>query len=133
MATTMLSLGSFKFSVSTAAYNELTQNYKWRWQSLQRVGNTDSLQYTGKDSATISLSGLVSTTLGEVGIRQIDTLRALGDEEKPHLLVSGLGDVLGYWVITDLNASHTKFLKGGVARSQSFTIEIKYYGDSLQD
>lgn len=131
MATTMLALGSFKFSVSTAAYNELTQNHKWRWQSMQRVGNGDSLQYTGKDSPTISLTGLVSTTLGEVGIKQIDTLQTLGDEERPHLLVSGLGDVLGYWVITDLYASHTKFLRGGVARSQSFTIELKFYGNNI--
>lgn len=133
MAQVMLTLGSFQFSISTAAYNELTQKWEWRWQEQSRVGRNDLLQNTGKAANAISLAGQIATTIYSVGTKQLETLATLGDQLAPQLLTSGEGDVLGYWVITGLTGSNSKFLQGGLAKRQSFTLELKFYGDDLQN
>ncbi|GAB6262027.1 phage tail protein [Photobacterium sp. R1] len=133
MAQVMLSYGGFKFNIDAAAYNELVRTWQWRWQSQSRIGQSDLLQYTGKAANKISLNGQIATLFREVGTRQIDKLARLGDEQKPHLLVSGLGDILGYWVMTDLSESNTKFVSGGLPRAQSFTVELAFYGNNLQN
>lgn len=133
MAHVMLTLGSFKFNIDAAAYNELQQTHAWRWQGQARIGSHDLLQCTGKDNDQITLSGAIATTFREVGIGQLDRLKALGDQMKPQLLTSGLGDVMGYWAVVSLQGSNSRFLQGGVPRSQSFTLELKYYGSDLQN
>lgn len=127
----LLSLGSFKFSIATAAYNQLVKSWSWDWASQSIIGKSDKLQAMGKKPVKIKLTGEVTPLFQSVGTQQVETLAMIGDELKPQLLVSGLGDVMGYWCITSLSETSTKFMKGGVARLQSFDIEIQYYGDNL--
>lgn len=133
MPQVMLTLGSFQFSVSTAAYNELTQKWEWRWPEQTRVGRNDLLQNTGKAANAISIAGQLVTTLGSVGSQQLETIAQLGDKQEPQLLTSGEGMVLGYWVLLSLNAINSKFVPGGTPKRQSFTMELKFYGDNLQN
>lgn len=133
MAQVMLTLGSFQFSISTAAYNELMQKWEWRWPEQARIGRNDLLQTTGKAANSISLNGEIATTINGAGAKQIETLATLGDKLTPQLLTSGEGDVLGYWAMTSLSGSNSKFLQGGLAKRQSFTVELKFYGDDLQN
>ncbi len=133
MAQVMLSLGGFKFNIDSAAYNELVRTWQWRWNSQSRIGQSDLLQYTGKAPVKISLNGQIATTFRDVGTHQIEKLADMGNEYKPQLLVSGLGDVMGYWVMTDLSETNTKFIKGGLPRRQSFILELSFYGDDLQN
>lgn len=131
MATVMLSLGGYKFNIAAAAYDELVKTWQWKWAGQARIGTFDALQYTGKANDKISLNGQISTLFKSVGTKQIQALAELGNKGIPLLLVSGQGDILGYWCITDLSESNTKFLKGGLPRYQTFTLEMIYYGDNL--
>lgn len=131
MASVLLNLGGFKFRVGAAAYNQLVRVWKWNWAGQSRVGTFDALQYTGKANDTISLNGEIATTYKNAGTRQIQALADLGNKGKPLLLVSGTGEVLGYWSMTDLSETNTSFLKGGLARFQTFSLGLKFYGDSV--
>lgn len=131
MASVLMSLGGFKFSITTAAYSQLVQKWEWRWSQQPLIGRTDSLQCTGKASDSVSLAGEVAPALFGVGTKQIDTLADLGNEMKPKLLVSGEGDVLGYWVIKSLQKTSSRFIKGGSARIQNYQMELLFYGDSV--
>lgn len=131
MSSVMLSLGSFKFSISSAAYSQLVKSWSWHWSSQSVIGQSDRLQAVGKAPIKIKLTGEVSPLFQNAGTQQIEQLAQLGDELKPQLLVSGLGDIMGYWCITSLSETSTKFLQGGVARLQSFDMEIQYYGDNI--
>ena len=133
MANVMLSLGGFKFHIESAAYNELIRTWQWRWANQSRVGVNDLLQYTGQAATKISLSGRIATLFRDVGTQQIETLADLGNQAKPLLLVSGLGDVLGYWVMTNLTENNSKFVPGGLPRVQTFSLEISFYGDDLSN
>ncbi len=133
MASVMLSLGGFKFHIESAAYNELIRTWQWRWANQSRVGVNDLLQYTGQAATKISLSGRIAPLFRDVGTQQVSSLASLGNQAKPLLLISGLGDVLGYWVMTNLTENNNKFIQGGLPRGQSFSLELSFYGDNLSN
>lgn len=127
----MLSLGGVKFSITTLAYQSLSKIHEWKWANIEQYGHIDSLHFTGKENPKISLNGVIYSDFESVGNGQIDKLVALGDQGKPFLLASGIGDVLGYWVVLSVNEEQVSFKKNGSARKQNFTVELKYYGQSL--
>lgn len=126
---TMMRLGTFKFSIYTAAYQELnrTTNYKWGEQAV--FGGWDDLQYLGPGEDAISLTGVVYPEF-KGGTGQIDDLRALASTGQPQLLVSGTGRILGYWAIGIITEGQTKMAAFGVPRRQEFTVNIRKFSDT---
>ena len=126
---TMMRLGSYKFCIYTAAYQELnrTTNYKWGEQAV--FGDWDNLQFLGPGEDTQSLTGVVYPEF-KGGTGQIDELRSLAATGVPQLLISGTGKILGYWVINSITEGQTKFAAFGVPRRQEFTINMRKYSDS---
>jgi phage protein U len=55
----MLSLGSYRFSLSTAAYQTLERNAEWRWPQQDVIGRFPVRQWVGPGNRTINLTGLV--------------------------------------------------------------------------
>ncbi|MEZ9525729.1 phage tail protein [Enterovibrio norvegicus] len=133
MAQVMLSWGGFNFNIDSAAYNQLVRTWQWRWSGQTRIGQSDLLQCTGKAPVKVSLNGEVAPVFRNVGTEQIKMLAKMGDDMKPLLMVSGLGEILGYWVLTDLTETNTNFVQGGSPRLQTFTGEFAFYGDDLQN
>lgn len=133
MEQTMLRLGTFKFRISTATFNELTRHWQWRWQAMQRVNHNDLLQYVGENAPKISLKGEVLTTFKDVGTDQIKTLAKQADQHRPLEMHSGYGTSLGYWCVTSIQEVNSSFISGGQPRRQSFELEMVYYGDNIQD
>lgn len=131
MSSVLLSLGNFKFSITTAAYNQLVKSWSWNWSNQSIIGKSDKLQAVGKSADSIKLKGEVSPLFQNVGTQQIESLAQIGDELKPQLLVSGLGDIMGYWCLVSLTETSSNFVKGGIARLQSFDLEIQFYGHNL--
>ncbi|MEL0625038.1 phage tail protein [Marinomonas arenicola] len=131
MASVLMVLGEYKFQISSAAYSQLTKKWEWHWASQPLIGRTDALQCVGKASDTVSLTGQVAPSLLSVGTKQIQTLADMGNEMEPKLMVSGDGDVLGYWVIKSVQEVGTRFVKGGAPRMQTYQMELAFYGDSV--
>ncbi|HGJ0796400.1 TPA: phage tail protein [Salmonella enterica subsp. enterica serovar Give] len=97
-ARVMMMLGNFAFSIDTAAYHQLTREASWRWSEQERIGKQDLLQYTGKPGRTVRLEGQ-SHAFFRKGVEGVNDLFDLADQAKPQQLVSGEGDVLGWWVV----------------------------------
>jgi len=129
----LMSLGSFKFEISTAAYSELRRANAWRWSGQARIGLHDRLQYVGRDNETITLIGTVYPGIRGAGVGQLERLREIGNSGEPQLLVSGEGDVMGYWVLESEDSSESRFVRGGAPRKQTFSLAIKFYGDDLHN
>lgn len=119
-------LGGFKFGVYTAAYQSLdrTTEYKWGEQPLFR--NYDDLQFLGPGTETIALQGVVFPEY-KGGDGQIDVLRWLGEQGRPHLLISGFGKILGSWVVLSVTEGQTIFAAAGAPRRQEFTVTLRRY------
>ncbi|MEB8638666.1 phage tail protein [Cronobacter muytjensii] len=128
----MLGLGDFVFSISTAAFDQLTRSDEWRWAEQARFSKNDALHYTGRPNPTITLTGKTHLFfLDGAQYGQVDKLRELGNSLTPQLLVTGRGEVLGYWSITNLSDDRTSFISQGVTKAQNFTLTLKYYGETL--
>ena len=83
MASVMMRLGLYKFSMGTAAYQELTRSTSYRWARQERINTNDALQMTGLGPETIQLRGRVHGlwVIEEVGETQ-STFAARGAPRK---------------------------------------------------
>jgi hypothetical protein len=122
-------VSSFQFAVTTAAYNELSESHSWNWAEQNRMNSSSSLQYTGKPQDTITLEGSIAPAFKYVGIQQMKKLVALADNAEPLILTSAYGAVFGMFVILGVDVNHSRFVTGGLARYQTFTVELKHYDD----
>ncbi|CAB5564704.1 phage tail protein [Citrobacter sp. wls715] len=131
-ARVMMMLGNFAFSIDTTAYHQLTREASWRWSEQERIGKQDLLQYTGKPGRTVRLEGQ-SHAFFRKGVGAVNELFDLAEQAKPQQLVSGEGDVLGWWVVTDFSDTTSKFLPGGGHRNKNWTMTLKHYADDLSN
>lgn len=127
---TMMRLGPFSFGINTAAYQELRRSTEYKWPSQERFGQHDALQYTGPGQDSITLSGVILTAY-RGGAGQLNTLRSLASTGQPQLLVSGLGAIMGRWVIERIEEGQTVFAAAGHPRRQEFTVQLRKYGDGF--
>lgn len=131
-AKVMMMLGDFAFSIDTTAYHQLTREASWRWREQERIGKQDLLQYTGKPGRTVRLEGTAHAFFRN-GVNAVNELFELAELAKPHQLVSGEGDVLGWWVVTEFTDATSRFLPGGGHRNKTWTMTLKHYADDLSN
>ncbi len=127
MTSVMMILGPYPFSIRTAAYDALKKTSAWRWSSQARIGRVPALQYTGRDSQTIQLSGTIIPHFNG-GLRQVELMRIAADQKTPLIMVDGSGFVWGDWVITSISDSQSRFMGDGAARKIGFDISLTEYG-----
>ena len=128
MPTELMTLGDYRFSIGTAAYDELARTTEYRWARQDRLGRPPARQYLGPGDDTIDLRGTVLTT-HRGGTGQVDAMRAEAGRGEPLRLVSGTGTVFGLWVILRIRETGRVFLEGGVPRRIDFELQLGYYGE----
>lgn len=128
----MMRLGSFDFGLDTAAYQEFQRSTAYTWATLPRFGKDDALQSTGKGADTVVLPGVIYPEFVG-GTFQLDDLRALADEQVPQIMIDGRGNMLGQWVIEEVEERGSIFGPAGVALKQEFTVKLRRYQDDGSD
>lgn len=124
----MMALGTFVFSLSTLAYQQLQHATAWRHASSERVGARAAHQYLGPGDESLDLNGLVAPPLtGDVA--SLQTLRDLANEGRPLALVDGTGRVYGAYVIADLKETKTLLFPDGAARRIEFQLSLTRVDD----
>jgi phage protein U len=127
MSETMMALGSYRFSIDSAAYQELKHSQAYRWQTQERLQRRPAMQFVGAGEESIELSGLIYPHF-KGGLEQLDTMRAEASKGQPLLLVDGLGFVWGQWVITQIDEGQSFFQGNGQPLKQSFQLKLVNYG-----
>ena len=128
MATTLLALGDYRFSVDTAAYRELTRVTEYRWPSQARLGRRPARQFMGVGEDTVTVRGVVYPH-HRGGLGQLEAMRAQAGRGEPLRMVGGDGGVLGRWVITRIEETQLEHWPDGAPRRQDFVLELAHYGD----
>lgn len=128
MSFVMMQLGSFQFSVSTAAYQELSRSTEYRWADQETFGTLPVSQYTGIGKDSISLRGVVLPEY-RGGYGQVDTLRELAATGQPQQLITGEGVLLGRWCIEKIDETQGTFAAKGLPRRVDFTVQLKRFDD----
>ena len=131
MAEVMMQLGFFQFSLDTAAYQRLGRSTEYRWARQSRIGSNDALQFTGYGPETIEIEGVIYPHF-RGGLKQIDKMRTQAGLGIPLPLVSGLGRVLGLWVVETISEGQEVFAAQGIPHRQDFTMRMTRYDGGLR-
>lgn len=127
MSETMMALGEYRFSIDSAAYQELKHNQAFRWQAQERLLRRPAMQFVGVGEESIELSGVIYPHF-RGGLKQLDAMRTEASKGQPLLLVDGLGFIWGQWVITQIDESQSFFQANGQPLKQSFQLRLVNYG-----
>lgn len=123
---------SFDFEVSTAAYQKYVATRGSRWPEQERLGRAPALQHVGLATAETTLEGVIYPGMtGKAGgsiKKGLRKLRRLSLSTEPFQLVTGTGDVCGFWAVTEVNDTRSYFLDDGQARKAEFSIKLRFYG-----
>lgn len=123
-------LGSFRFSIDTAAYDKFNRSTKYRWAGQNRIGASVAKQFVGAGDDTITLSGVIYPE-HKGGLKQIEKIRQMAKKGKALDLFfsfDGLATVRGGWCIESISEGQQYFHRNGQPRKQEFTIEMSAYG-----
>ena len=123
----MMGLGPFRFSVGRSMYQRLTREVTARWPVQERVGRRPALQFTGPGEEHLTLEGTIYPHYTG-GLEQIRGMRAQAQAGAPLMMVSGLGDVYGLWVILNVRDTESFLRADGLPRKVEFTLELSAYG-----
>lgn len=130
MAEVMMQLGFFQFSIDSAAYQRLNRSSEYRWARQSRIGSNDALQFTGHGPETIELEGVIYPHF-KGGLGQIDKMRTQASIGVPLPLVTGVGKVLGIWVVEAISEGQEVFAAQGIPHKQDFTIRMARYDGGI--
>lgn len=122
-ATIMMQLGSFQFSVNTAAYQELKRRSEYRWPKQDLYGRRPGRQFTGPGDESMTITGTIFTEY-RGGLGQIEQMRAQAGRGQPLLLVNGYGGLMGRWVIESIEEGQKVFAAFGRPRKQDFALQL---------
>ncbi|MEI2830065.1 phage tail protein [Pseudomonas mosselii] len=124
-------LQPYYFNLDTAAFDELRRQTSARWAGQERLTRDIAQQAVGQGEDKLTLKGGIFTSRS--GIKQLDALRTIIRRLQPVSLVTGYGDVLGTWCLTNLDEEQGALLAGGIPRKQGFSLEFVKYGNDMQN
>jgi phage protein U len=124
----MLALGPYRFSLNTSAYQSLKRSSEYRWPSTPRIGKEPLLQAIGPGCDHIDLDGVIYPHF-RGGLGQINAMRDSAQRQEPLMLINGQGNVLGRFVITQIEESQNTFLADGAPRKIEFRLSLERYGE----
>lgn len=127
MATVMMMLGAYPFSLKTAAYEQLKRSATYRWKGQDRVGRLPAQQYVGPGAMDVSINGTILPHWNG-GLHQVDAMRAVAGRGKALLMVDGTGRVWGDWVILSIAETETDHFADGAPREIGFSMTMREYG-----
>ncbi|WP_315743085.1 phage tail protein [Bradyrhizobium sp. SZCCHNR1075] len=125
-STVLLALGSYRFSVTTGAYQKFERTTAWRWPATERIGVAPAKQYVGPGEDEISIEGTIYPHY-RGGLRQIDQMRAQAGLGQPLPLITGFGRFLGNWCIEKIKENQDYLMSDGAPRKIEFTIDLGAY------
>ena len=113
----LATLGFFVFHTATIPYHGIDRSQSWRHPHKSIIGSDSPppSQYTGKEPDTITIQAELRPEVTG-GDMSINLLRSMADGGKPWPLILGTGQLLGSYVITDIQDKQSQLMYDGKAR-----------------
>ncbi|MFD0726974.1 phage tail protein [Lysobacter brunescens] len=127
----LLALGTFVFQLTTLPIEQLRRTRDFRHPTVERVGARPASQYAGPGEEKITLGGAMPIEFSG-GMLPIDTLAAIANSGESRELVTGYGEVLGSFVVTNFSESHRGLMHDGMPRLVEFDIDLLRVDDPTE-
>lgn len=128
-------------SVDSPNFQSIRRDSQYTWTQADRLSRDPAMQFTGPGEDNISIEGcLYPYHFG--GLSTLERMRLAGRAGKPMILArfypfkdpGGYGaEVLGNYSITRVQDVQTKIGAVGIAHKIDFVLELKRYGDDLDN
>jgi hypothetical protein len=128
MTEVMMALGSYRFSVRTAAFDALRRSSAWRWPAQERIGRAPARQFVGAGDDALEISGVIYPHYAG-GLRQVERLRETAGSGVPLPLVDGRGRLWGMWCIERIEETGRVFHADGRPQKIEFSLTLAAYGE----
>lgn len=130
-----LMLGPFRFSVDRIAPQSIEESAAFDWAEIARLETTPVLQFTGIQSKTMTLPGVLyphyrEHSSGLLQLRLMEEAASIGTILP--LISGGNGYYHGFWVITGISSSKSLMMGDSTPLKLEFSITLKKYGDGLE-
>ena len=122
----MMRVGSFKFALNVAVFQEMHRSSEYNWPSQPRNGQRPALQFTGYGDDTITLPGVIYPEW-RGSANAMGDLRALASQGLPQMLIDSLGHIYGRWVITEIDETRSTFAAFAMPRKIEFSVTLKHF------
>ena len=122
----MMTLGIYRFSINTAAYQSKERTTTYRWGKQDRLDHGPVLQFVGPGDDTINLFGVIYPHY-KGGLAQVAMMRQEASKGEPLMLVQGNGMVLGHWVIESITETEDTFFKDGAPKKVEFSLQLRRF------
>jgi phage protein U len=127
----MAQLGTYQFSLDTAAFDTLQRQTAYRWQAQQRIGRAPAMQFLGAGEDTVELNGTIYPHF-RGGLGQLALMRAAASNGEPLPLTYAFetaGQYAGLWCIQSVRDNRSVFFRDGAARKIEFSLTLAAYGE----
>ncbi len=125
----LIALGAYRYSIDTAAPQEMDRVTTYRWADLPIVDHKPVSQYIGKDLDRITMRGVIYP-FHKGGFDQVKSMRLEADKGTPLRLIAGTGQDLGLWTIRKITERSKMLFVKGVPRKIEFDIELMEYANA---
>jgi len=122
----LFKLGNYKFMLINSVPQTLQRSTSYNWPTQQRYRQKPTSQFVGEGDDVITLTGVIFPEF-RGGLHEVDKFRAMAATGKPHLLVTGHGAILGYWLIENVEEEQSLFALAGSFRKQTYTMRIRHH------
>lgn len=121
----LMALDMFAFEIGSLPYQELQRRWHWRHAEADRFGARSAYQFVGPGTETVELVGALYPGEGIGSYSSIDTIIEMGKTGDAYTLVSGVGEVLGDFIIRGLDLRQDRFFVDGAARRGDFRLNLE--------
>ncbi len=128
MADVMMALGGYRFSIDSAALQEMTRSSEYRWSDSKVIGNKPRSEFLGPELDSLEMNGVIYPFY-RGGFGQVDLMRAEADTGEAVRLVDGLGKDWGLWTIRRIEENRKKLFVAGAPRKIEFRLSLKEFAE----
>lgn len=119
-------LGPFAFEAHGFGLTDISRSTDTGWASIQVAGGMNRLQWTGGDSDSLTITGvLFPQAFG--GLASLTGLRATAEAGQPLMFVNLAGQIFGMYVVENISEERALLDRNGLPLRDAYTIKLKKY------
>ncbi|WP_178352710.1 phage tail protein [Loktanella atrilutea] len=127
-----MALGLFQFEALGFGFNDRSKSQKTSWAKIPVAGGMDRMQWTGGDSQTETIGGVVFSHFG--GQLSLEGIKAAAANGLQLPLVDATGNlfnVFGMYVVEDISEQQNVFDGQGAPLRNAYSISLTKYQGGL--